>query len=102
MIPEDDADACLAWWIIVATIPVGLPSLALEHAFRPILAKTVAVCFFHDRPWPLHPDRAWRVGRDTRGGIRTRTLRRATVFKTVRLYQLGHPGDGLRIVGSAR
>ena len=29
----------------------------------------------------------------TRGGIRTRTLRRATVFKTVRLYQLGHPGE---------
>src|SRR4051812_21637042 len=27
-----------------------------------------------------------------RGGIRTHTLRRAAVFKTARLYQLGHPG----------
>jgi len=45
-IPEDDADARLAWLIIIATIPVGITGLALEHVFRTIFAKPVAASIF--------------------------------------------------------
>jgi undecaprenyl-diphosphatase len=36
----------LAWLIVVATIPVGLAGLALEHAFRVLFAKPVAAAVF--------------------------------------------------------
>src|SRR5690348_7156769 len=41
-----DADERLAWLIIVATIPVGITGLALEHVFRTIFAKPVAASVF--------------------------------------------------------
>jgi len=42
----DTADARLAWLIVVATIPVGLTGLALEHTFRTIFAKPLAAAIF--------------------------------------------------------
>src|SRR4051794_1654110 len=41
-----DSDERLAWLIVVATIPVGLTGLALEHTFRTIFAKPVAAAAF--------------------------------------------------------
>jgi undecaprenyl-diphosphatase len=41
-----DSDERLAWLIIVATLPVGLTGLALEHTFRTIFAKPVAASAF--------------------------------------------------------
>jgi undecaprenyl-diphosphatase len=40
------SDERLAWMIIVATIPVGITGLALEHVFRTIFAKPVAASVF--------------------------------------------------------
>ena len=41
-----DTDQMLAWMIILATIPVGLAGLKLEHTFRTTFAKPVlASCF---------------------------------------------------------
>ena len=45
-LPEEDADARLAWLIIIATIPVGVTGLALEHTFRTIFAKPLAASIF--------------------------------------------------------
>jgi len=45
-LPADDADARLAWLIIIATIPVGITGLALEHPFRTIFAKPLAASIF--------------------------------------------------------
>jgi undecaprenyl-diphosphatase len=45
-LPENDADARLAWLIIIATIPVGITGLALEHTFRTIFAKPLAASIF--------------------------------------------------------
>lgn len=42
----NDPDERLAWLIIVATIPVGITGLALEHVFRTAFAKPVAVSAF--------------------------------------------------------
>jgi undecaprenyl-diphosphatase len=36
----------MAWLIVVATIPVGLMGLALEHALRVLFAKPLAAAFF--------------------------------------------------------
>ncbi|MDP9222024.1 MAG: undecaprenyl-diphosphate phosphatase [Actinomycetota bacterium] len=36
----------LAWLIVIATIPVGITGLALEHAFRVLFAKPVAAAAF--------------------------------------------------------
>ncbi len=44
--PADDPDAQLAWLIIIATIPVGLTGVALEHTFRTIFAKPLAASIF--------------------------------------------------------
>jgi undecaprenyl-diphosphatase len=42
----DGSDERLAWMIVIATIPVGLTGVALEHTFRTIFAKpTVAAVF---------------------------------------------------------
>jgi undecaprenyl-diphosphatase len=41
-----DSDQRLAWMIVVATIPVGLTGVALEHSFRTLLAKPVAAAVF--------------------------------------------------------
>ena len=41
-----DSDERLAWMIVVATIPVGVTGLALEHVFRTLLAKPVAASVF--------------------------------------------------------
>jgi undecaprenyl-diphosphatase len=42
----DDPDERLAWLIVVATIPVGITGVALEHVFRTTLAKPVAASAF--------------------------------------------------------
>ena len=41
-----DADERLAWLLIVATIPVGITGLALEHTFRTLFAKPLAAAIF--------------------------------------------------------
>lgn len=41
-----DSDERLAWMIVLATIPVGITGLALEHVFRTIFAKPVAASAF--------------------------------------------------------
>jgi undecaprenyl-diphosphatase len=41
-----DADERLAWLIVIATIPVGITGLALEHIFRTIFAKPLAASIF--------------------------------------------------------
>jgi undecaprenyl-diphosphatase len=41
-----DPDERLAWLIVVATIPVGITGVALEHVFRTALAKPVAASAF--------------------------------------------------------
>src|SRR6266568_4930084 len=41
-----DADERLAWLIIIATIPVGITGLALEHTFRTLFAKPIAAAIF--------------------------------------------------------
>jgi undecaprenyl-diphosphatase len=40
------ADERLAWMIILATIPVGIAGLALEHAFRVFFSKPVPTALF--------------------------------------------------------
>ena len=45
-LPEEDSDARLAWLIVIATIPVGITGLALEHVFRTIFAKPLAASAF--------------------------------------------------------
>ena len=42
----DDPDERLAWLIVIATIPVGITGVALEHVFRTALAKPVAASAF--------------------------------------------------------
>ena len=37
-----DADERLAWMLVIATIPVGLTGIALEHSFRTLFAKPLA------------------------------------------------------------
>src|SRR5579862_5985112 len=39
-------DQTLAWMIILATIPVGLAGLALEHAFRVYFSKPILTSIF--------------------------------------------------------
>jgi undecaprenyl-diphosphatase len=41
-----DTDERLAWLIIIATIPVGITGLALEHTFRTLFAKPIAAAIF--------------------------------------------------------
>jgi undecaprenyl-diphosphatase len=41
-----DADERLAWLLIVATIPVGITGLVLEHTFRTLFAKPLAAAIF--------------------------------------------------------
>ncbi len=40
------SDERLAWLIVLATIPVGITGLALEHAFRTLFAKPLAASIF--------------------------------------------------------
>jgi undecaprenyl-diphosphatase len=42
----ETADERLAWLIVVATIPVGITGLTLEHTFRTIFAKPLAAALF--------------------------------------------------------
>src|SRR3954467_8165528 len=42
----NDAYERLAWLIVLATIPVGITGLALEHVFRTVFAKPVAASAF--------------------------------------------------------
>src|SRR5665213_2888490 len=39
-------DERLAWMLVIATIPVGLTGLALEHTFRTLFAKPLAAAIF--------------------------------------------------------
>jgi undecaprenyl-diphosphatase len=41
-----DADERLAWLIVLATIPVGITGLTLEHVFRTVFAKPLAASVF--------------------------------------------------------
>src|SRR4051794_15707171 len=41
-----DSDERLAWLIVLATIPVGITGLALEHVFRTVFAKPLAASVF--------------------------------------------------------
>jgi len=41
-----NADARLAWLLVIATIPVGVTGLALEHTFRTLFAKPLAAAIF--------------------------------------------------------
>jgi undecaprenyl-diphosphatase len=45
-IVTQDADERLAWLLIIATIPVGITGLALEHSFRTLFAKPLAAAIF--------------------------------------------------------
>jgi undecaprenyl-diphosphatase len=45
-IVTNDADERLAWLIVIATIPVGITGLALEHTFRTLFAKPLAAAIF--------------------------------------------------------
>jgi undecaprenyl-diphosphatase len=42
----ETSDERLAWLIVIATIPVGITGLLLEHAFRTLFAKPVAAALF--------------------------------------------------------
>ena len=42
----DSDDQRLAWLLVIATIPVGLAGLALEHAFRVLFARPEAAAIF--------------------------------------------------------
>lgn len=42
----DDPDSRLAWLLVIATIPVGITGLALEHTFRTLFAKPLAAAIF--------------------------------------------------------
>jgi undecaprenyl-diphosphatase len=42
---ETDAER-LAWLLVIATIPVGIAGLALEHAFRVLFARPLAAAIF--------------------------------------------------------
>jgi len=41
-----DADERLAWLLIIATVPVGITGLALEHTFRTLFARPLAAAIF--------------------------------------------------------
>ncbi len=41
-----DSDERLAWLLVVATIPVGITGLVLEHTFRTLFAKPLAAAIF--------------------------------------------------------
>jgi undecaprenyl-diphosphatase len=41
-----DGDERLAWLLIIATVPVGITGLALEHTFRTLFAKPLAAAIF--------------------------------------------------------
>jgi undecaprenyl-diphosphatase len=41
-----DPDERLAWLLVVATIPVGITGLALEHTFRTLFARPLAAAIF--------------------------------------------------------
>jgi undecaprenyl-diphosphatase len=45
-IREDDADAKLAWLLVVGTIPAGILGLALEHKLRDVFASAQSAAFF--------------------------------------------------------
>ncbi|MGI8428034.1 MAG: undecaprenyl-diphosphate phosphatase [Solirubrobacteraceae bacterium] len=45
-VSASDSNERLAWMIVLATIPVGITGLALEHTFRTIFAKPVAASAF--------------------------------------------------------
>ncbi len=45
-IVASDADERLAWLLVIATIPVGITGLVLEHTFRTLFAKPEAAAIF--------------------------------------------------------
>jgi undecaprenyl-diphosphatase len=45
-VSAEDSDERLAWLIVIATIPVGITGLALEHTFRTVFAKPTAAAAF--------------------------------------------------------
>jgi undecaprenyl-diphosphatase len=41
-----DPDERLAWWIVIATIPVGLAGLKYEHEFRVVTGHAITAAYF--------------------------------------------------------
>jgi undecaprenyl-diphosphatase len=70
------SDERLAWLIVIATIPVGLTGLALEHTFRTIFAKPVAASIFLviNGLILLAGDRARRRAEAVAAGVESRAL----------------------------
>jgi undecaprenyl-diphosphatase len=60
-----DPDERLAWLIVIATIPVGITGLALEHVFRTVFAKPLAasILLFVNGLILLAGERVRRAGR---------------------------------------
>jgi len=69
-----DPDERLAWLIVLATIPVGITGLALEHVFRTVFAKPVAasVLLFINGLILLAGERARRKTEEDPGGLPSR------------------------------
>jgi undecaprenyl-diphosphatase len=42
----ETADERLAWMIVLATIPVGVTGLLLEHTFRTVLGRPIPAAIF--------------------------------------------------------
>jgi undecaprenyl-diphosphatase len=108
-LPEDDADARLAWLIIIATIPVGITGLALEHVFRTIFAKPVAASIFlfvngfillagerFRRRASVEADEEIYAYAEAHGGARTQEDIELAAASDVRLSHVS-VGDSLRI-----
>jgi undecaprenyl-diphosphatase len=106
-LPEDDADARLAWLIIIATIPVGITGLALEHVFRTVFAKPVAASIFlfvnglilfagerYRRRASVIADQQFAA--EVHGGARTREDIEIAAASDARLSRVS-VGDSLRI-----
>jgi len=66
-----DPDERLAWLIVLATIPVGITGLALEHVFRTVFAKPVAasLLLFINGLILLAGERARRKTEEDPGGL---------------------------------
>ncbi len=75
-----DTDQKLAWMIILATIPVGIAGLALEHLFRTVFSKPVptAVFLFVNGLILLGGERLRRRGADAESQQRAADLAMAT------------------------
>jgi undecaprenyl-diphosphatase len=102
-----DADERLAWLLVVATIPVGIIGLLLEHTFRSLFAKPMAAAIFLTvnglillagerlrRSAPVDEDETAEVLEPVAAGRRGATTR-ATARPTRRLATLNYREAGI-------